>query len=158
VPMLSPLLAVSADMALRGTFLSTAHWPTGGTPIVLAVFAVALAVLLWHGDAATRRTTVAMLVLAVGIYAVIAVGRASFNREETAVTMWRAAQLRYHYVGMIPTVVVVCLALAELGGMGPLRRLPRVPLLLAALAVGAIGYLRSDFHIDDRADVRAYLA
>ena len=155
-PMLPPLLAVSVDTALRGTFLSTAHWPTGGTPIVLAVFTVALAVLLLHGDAATRRVTVAMLVLAAGIYTVIAIGRAPFGRSDVSLT-WLSAQLRYHYVGLIPTVVVVCLALAELGGMGPLRRLPRVPLLLAALAVGAIGYLRSDFRIDDRADVRAYL-
>jgi len=151
-PMLPPLLAVSVDTILRGTFLSTAPWPTGSTPIVLAAFAVALAILLWHGDAATRRTTVAMLVLAAGIYAVIAVGRAPYTRAPLT------AQLRYHYVGMIPTVVVVCLALAELGGVGPLRGLPRAPLLLAVLAAGAIGYLQSDFRIDDRAPVRQYLA
>ena len=155
--MLPPLMAVSVDTALRGTFLSTAHWPTGGTPIVLAAFGAGLAVLLWRGDAASRRVTCAMLALALGIYAVIAIGRAPFNRSDIVMT-WLAAQLRYHYVGMIPTVVVVCLVLRELGRVGPLRALPGPALLLAALALGAIGYLRSDFRIDDRVGVRGYLA
>jgi hypothetical protein len=155
---LPDLLAVSVDTSMSSTFFSAAQWPTGSTPIVLGVFVVGLAVVLWRGDAATRRIAVAMLVLATGIYLVIGLGRAPVGGATDDVMHWLASQSRYHYVGTIPMVVLICLTLATLGGMGPLRAVPRTPLLLAGLAVGTVGYLRSNFAIDARADVRRYVA
>jgi hypothetical protein len=49
------------------------------------------------------------------------------------------AQARYHYVAAIPLVVLICLALQEIGGIGPLRRLPRGALAVTVLALGVWG-------------------
>jgi hypothetical protein len=59
-----------------------------------------------------------------------------------------AAQLRYHYVAAIPVVALLCMALQEIGRVALLRRVPRTPLLLAALALFAWGRTRSSFHVE----------
>jgi len=61
---------------------------------------------------------------------------------------------RYHYVAAIPIVTLICMALQEIGRMGPLRTVPRVPLLLAALALFGWGRARSSFHIELNAGPR----
>jgi hypothetical protein len=70
-----------------------------------------------------------MASLCVGVYLAIAIGRSGGS----LVAM--ATQQRYHYVAAIPIVILVCLALQEIGRIGWLARVPRVPLLLGALIV-----------------------
>jgi hypothetical protein len=65
-----------------------------------------------------------------------------------------AAQLRYHYVAAIPVVALLCLALQTIGQLGVLRRVPRGPLLVAALALFAWGRTRSSFHVELNAATR----
>lgn len=122
-------------------------------PMVLALFAVGVLILLWRGDAAARRAAAAMAILCAGTYLVIAVGRAPLAAYSGGIVA-ASAQLRYHFVGAVPVVVVACLALQQIGRLGPLRRVPRAPLLLAALAFGMWAYRRSEFVVHDNAAAR----
>jgi hypothetical protein len=149
------LVMFSAASTSRSFFFDRSAYPDFPSQVALVVGAAGVVVLLWRGDAATRRVTVAMAVLCSGVYLMIATGRAAFvTPPATFVTS--AAQLRYHYVGAIPLVIIGCLALREVGRMGPLRRVPRALALFAALALGAWGYWHSTFAITGSAPVRAY--
>ena len=150
---LPALLAVSVNASLRSFFFS----PTASNPVAfqatIALFGVGVGILLWQGDAATRRTALAMVALCLCVYAVVAVGRQIFGPP------WQlAVQPRYHYVGSLPIVILACLVLAEVGRLDPHGAVPRIPLLLAALALGAYGWARSDFRVDEHDVSRQYLA
>ncbi len=155
VPMLRELLVYSVASSLRSfaAYSRRAH-PLPGAWITLAVFGVGVLVLLWRGDATTRRAAAAMAVLWVAIYLVIAIGRASLVGLAGSLAA-AAAQRRYHFVGAIPVVIVACLALQQIGRLGPLRRVPRGALLLAALVLGGWTYRRSAFVVNDNARARA---
>jgi hypothetical protein len=157
LPTLYELLGVSVDVSLRSFFFSPADHPTVVTLVTWTLVGTGLVVLVWRGDAATRRVVLAMLALAVGVYGMIAVGRPPVPGSG-ATRQWLAARPRYHYVGGIPIVVLIGLGLAALGRVAWLRTVPRAALVLGVFAVGVVGYLRSDFKIDDHAVCRNHLA
>src|SRR5262249_766000 len=97
-----------------------------------------------------------MAVLCAAVYAVIAAGRAIFFDPKVALSN-TVGQLRYHYLGAIPIVVLTCLALREVGRIGPLRALPRPLLLAVVLVIGGYGYAPSPFRIYDTMFCRIYL-
>jgi len=107
-------------------------------------------VLLWRGDATRRRAACGLVVLTVGAYFVIALGRV--HRPLPGVV--RATQMRYHYAASLPVAVLLCLALREIGGVGWLRRVPRFALLVAALGGFVWSYARSDFGVDRHSNSR----
>ena len=125
-----------------------------GTWVVVIAFEAGVVLLLWRGNAANRRATAAMVVLCGGVYLVIAAGRATLVGLVGGVAE-TAAQRRYHFLGSIPVVVIACLALQQIGRLGPLRRLPRAALLLVILAFGVREYRRSTFLVHDNAQARA---
>jgi hypothetical protein len=153
--MLPDLVAASTDTGLRSFFVSFSgpfSQLAGVAPTVtLALFGAGLLTLLWRGDAATRRTVLAMAILCLGVYASIAVGRSIFAHQRLVIPT------RYHYVGGLPIVILACLVVAHIGRAAPLRAVPPAAFLLAALAVGTYGWARSDFRIDDHGASRAYL-
>jgi hypothetical protein len=155
--MIPDLVTAGVDTALRSFFVSFSgpfSQPAGVAPTVtLALFCGGLLMLLWRGDAATRRAVLAMAILCLGIYVPIAVGRGIYV-DPLVLTI----PTRYHYVGAVPIVVLACLVLAHAGRAAPLRAVPPAAFLLAALALGAYGWVRSDFRIDYHADSRASLA
>ncbi len=156
LPVLRGLVAFSIAATLRGFFFVRRAYPDVAASVAIGAFAAGCLVLLWRGDAAARRAGVAMAALCFGVYAVIAAGRASFfdPRIPSGRTV---GQLRYHYLGAIPIVVLTCLALREVGRNGRLRAVPRLLLLVAALAIGIHGYARSTFRIYDNMLCRLYV-
>lgn len=157
LPTIRGLVAFSTAATLRSFFFSRRAYPDMPASVALGVFAGGCLVLLWRGDAAARRAGLAMAALCTGVYGVIAAGRASFFDPRLAPGM-TVGQLRYHYLGAIPIVVLACLALREVGRIGPMRAVPRLPLLLVALATGIYGYAHSTFRIYDNVACRLYVA
>jgi len=139
------LVGYSASEYTRSFFWAVRAYPDRATQVVIGILAAGLGLLCWRGSVATRRTAVAMVSLCLGVYLVIALGRIGFLGANL-ITL--AAQHRYHYVGAIPIVILVCLAVQEVGRIGWLARIPRMPLLLAALALWAWGFMRSTVRVD----------
>jgi hypothetical protein len=148
------LLIVSITAAL-GSFavFSRGLLPPAAPGVILPLFAAGVVVLLWRGDSASRRAGAAMLLLALGVYFVIASGRAQLVGLAGGVAA-SAAQRRYHFVGAIPIVILACLALQQVGRLGPLRRLPRVLLLVMALGLWTWAFRRAAFVVHDNAPAR----
>lgn len=152
--MVPPLMTV----AIAGTVLGHAFDPNAlsGVAVLAAVLAcvAAVAAVLARGSAGHRRWLLAMVVLALSVYGVLAAGRTSVYGM-FGVSFWRAAaEPRYHYVGTIPVVVLLCLGLQALGGFGRLVALPRGPLVALGVALPVVAYARSTFRIDEHTDVR----
>ena len=139
------LVGYSASEYTRSFFWAVRAYPDRASPLVLGVLAAGLGLLCWRGSEATRRAAVAMVTLCFVVYLVIALGRINFT-PGTLITL--AGQQRYHYLGAIPIVILVCLAVQEVGRIGWLARVPRMPLLLAALALWAWGFMRSPFRVE----------
>ena len=142
------LVAFSASEYVRNFFSAAGAYPDRATPPVVAVLAAGLGLLCWRGSPETRRTAVAMASLCVGVYLSIAIGRSGGDLIRTV------TQQRYHYVAAIPIVILVCLALQEIGRIGWLARVPRVPLLLGALVVWTWGFTRSPYRVELHAGPR----
>jgi hypothetical protein len=143
------LVCFAASEYPRGFFWAGKVYPDRASSIVLALAGAAVAVLAWRGGPSVRRAAVALASLSAGIYFAIALGRTWLLPLPRM-----AAQLRYHYVAAIPVVALLCLALQTIGRLGVLRRVPRGPLLVAALALFAWGRTRSSFHVELNAPPR----
>jgi hypothetical protein len=155
--MLLPLLGVAIGGTTLGHWFDPARFVDSRSWTAIAVFVVGLGILAWRGDARARRTALAMGALAVGVYGVLAVGRA-YGYTVFGVPLARAAaEPRYHYVGTIPIVVLVCLALQQIGRIGRLSAIPRSPLLALGLALPVLAYARSGFEIEEHAAAREYV-
>ena len=145
------LVAFAATEIPRG-FLAAGRrgYPDRFSPWALALVGAGVSVLLWRGDAATRRTAIGLAVLTAGAYLVIAMGRVRLPLPGIVL----ATQIRYHYAASIPLVALLCLALREIGGIGWLRRIPRVALLVGGLGGYIWTYARSDFGVDQHRNAR----
>jgi hypothetical protein len=162
LPPVAEMAAMARELvtfAIASSLGSFAVYSGHGKPpldvrIVPGLFAAGLLVLLWRGHRATRRAAAAMVVLGAGVYLLIAMGRAGLLIAFTGSVAAAAAQDRYYFCGSIPIIVIACLALHEIGRVGPLRHVPRAPLLMAALALGTWTYRRSTFAVHDNAAAR----
>lgn len=153
--MVPAFLGAAVDCGLRSFFFAPASYPSVTTYLVWAAVALGLAGVFWRGDSLERRTTLAMLILALSVYLLIGLGR---QPEGTRTATWLALETRYHYVGTLPVVVVAALAASRLGKVDVLRSVPRVPLILAVFALGIVGRVRSGFRIDEHAQSRVQFA
>lgn len=140
-PMLGHLLAFSVAGAVLG-YLLPAQFPSPASWAAVAAFLAGLVLLLVRGDASTRRATLGLLGLAGCIYLLIAAGRggayAMFNIAPTQA----AGVARYHYVGGLPIVMVLCLILREIGRLPGLSAVPTPVALAAGLGVIVYGIAR----------------
>ena len=155
--MLLPLLAFAVGGSALGHFLEPEHFPDARTWLTIAVFAVGLGFVAWRGDSKARRAALAMAALAVGVYGVVAVGRANVYTTFGVPLARAAAEPRYHYVGTIPVVILLCQALVQIGRIGWLSAVPRGLLLAAGLGLSLAGYARSSFRIDEHRATRDYV-
>jgi hypothetical protein len=153
--MLGALVGVGIAGTMLGHWFEAARFPGAVDWAALAVFAGGLALVAWRGDGTARRTMVAMAVLALGIYGVIAVGRAGVYAFFNANLTFAATGARYHYVAMVPITILLCLILEQLATSRLLARFPRGLVLSVGLGLVAVAYLRSNFHIDEHAHARA---
>jgi hypothetical protein len=146
-PFFGHLLAYSAAGTLLGFFLRGYPAPTAWVGVALLAGGVALVV--WRGGGAARRVALAMVVLWLGTYLVIAAGRAHVYAIFKIPPATAATTARYHYAGLIPVVVLMCTTLQVLGrvlGRRPVAAGAAVALLLG---VWTYGYVRAGFHFDE---------
>ena len=153
-PLAGHLLTHSVAGTLLGFFMP-ADYPHPAASVAVVVFAAGVAFTLWRGDRATRRLVVAMLALCGGLYVMIAVGRAHIYALLGMKTTAAAMVGRYHYAGLVPLVVVLCLVLRQLGASAALRRVPAGLALAAGVALWFSGY-PGNFRIDERRSCRDY--
>jgi len=156
--LLLALLGFAISGTMLGYFFHPQRYPDVRDWLTIAAFVRGLGLVVWRGDWKTRRMALAMVALAVGVYAVIAGGRAGIYEMFGASLTQAATATRYHYVGTIPIAVLLCQILQQVGRIGWLSSVPRGLALAAALAVLVAGYARSDFQIDEHAAARAYVA
>lgn len=155
--MLIPLLGVAIGATALGHWFVPARFVDGPTVTACVLFVLGLGVTAWRGDARVRRTAMAMLILAIGIYGVLAVGRAGPYAVFNVPFVRAASEPRYHYLGTIPVVVLACLALRETGRLGRLVEIPRALLLAAGLALPVLAYASSSFKVEQHVAARKYV-
>jgi hypothetical protein len=129
-------------------------YPSILSDVVVGVSGALLASALWLGDARARRQLLAALALAIGIYGSIAIGRATYHPNFTIAGA--AGQGRYHYVGMIPLAMLLCLSLGQLESRLPRRALSAEALLALWLVVGIAGWAHSSWRIETHAAAREW--
>jgi hypothetical protein len=155
--MVPPLLGFGVTASTLGHFLDAQAYPDARAWGSVIAVALGLGLVAWRGDAGARRAALAMAALSVGIYGVIAVGRASVYANVYRLPLTQVAtEPRYHYMGTIPIIVLLCQILQQVGRIGWVSSIPRDPLLAAGLGLAVAGYARSSIRIDEHAAARAY--
>ena len=155
--MLLPLVGVAVGGVGLGHAFDPRTFVDARTWVTIALLIAGLGLSAWRGDWKTRRTMIAMTALAVGVYAIIAAGRAHVYLMFHYPLAKAAAEPRYHYVGTIPIVILICLVLQEVGRIGWLSALPRGLLLVVGLALQVGAYALSSFTIDQHPSTRTYV-
>jgi hypothetical protein len=160
--MLIHLLSFSLGSLLTGAFVSQLPYPAHWIYAMVLAFAACAAVLTVRGPDDARRRFWACAALALGAYAVIAVGRAPAIAFAMLPTSGAAIWPRYHYVGSIPLAAMSCILLAALAGrVAPSRRWANL-LLATWLVTSAAGWARTrnpiDHHPRDRAEAARAIA
>src|SRR5262249_8160093 len=117
-PMLLPLIGFAVGGAGLGHAFDPGKFVDARTCVMIAVLVLGLGLAAWRGDWKTRRTMIAMAALAVGIYGIVAAGRAHIYIVFHFPLVKAAAEPRYHYVGTIPIVILICLVLQQVGRIG----------------------------------------
>jgi hypothetical protein len=146
--MMIHLLNFSLVSLLTGPFVPVLPYPAPWVYAVVVAFGLAVGALTLGGPDEARRRLWACAVLAVGAYAVIAVGRAPILSFVMLPSSSAAVWPRYHYVGSIPLTVMTCILLGALArgrGMRPRRA---DALLAGWAAVSLLGWARYAHAID----------
>jgi len=144
-------LLYSAAATILAFFMPKAY----PSPAAWATFVGLLAgigLVLWRGGAKARRNTLAMLALWLGVYGMIAGGRANVMALFGVPPAVGGSVPRYHYAGLIPIVALLCLSLQQLGRLPVLRAIPGGVALATGLALLIAGYdvNQASFPIDQR--------
>lgn len=122
--LLVPIMAVhlvvfGLGQLLIGTWLPDVAYP-GPTHVALAAgVGLMMLVALASGAPRDRRAILACLLLGVGAYGIIALGRGMLGGNQPWILASIATQIRYHYAPLVPLVVAGCVALHVL--------VPRLP-------------------------------
>lgn len=138
------LLACGLGTLVTG-FFGTIHVFPPGAWIITGLFAVLGAIVFIRGHAHTRRELLAFTALAVGCYALIAVGRANFFHGDFAPG---AAQARYHYAGTVPFAAMLGIVVTQIIGWLQLRARAQIGLLVLWLLVTGWSYRKSEPFLD----------
>jgi len=152
------LLAFGLTGLVLGFFFSPSDYP-GTASRVVSVVSVAIVVFaLSSRDRRRRHRLAGVLLLAVAMDAIIALGRANLYLASGMTWPAIAQQLRYYYAGLVPLMLAICLvskeALAERG----LGRWASLALLGIWLLIAGSGYAHSSWRIDEHAGIRRYVA
>lgn len=152
--MLLPLIGFAVGGAGLGHAFDPLRFVDAPTWVMIAAMVLGLGLVAWRGDWKARRSMIAMAALALGVYAIIAAGRAHVYIMFHYPLAKAAAEPRYHYVGTIPIVILICQVLQEVGRIGWLSALPRGLLLVVGLALQVGAYGLSGFTIDQHSSTR----
>lgn len=155
--MFGNLVGAGVSGLLGGLLAPGLGIPPGGRVglMLVAVFAVIVASSLRRAGREDRRTVLALLVLAVGCYAVIAAGRSKIDRLGPNLVGLLVTPTRYHYSGAAFLAAALCVALAAL------CRTTRVPARIGSALLGvwlagtAVAWERGALPIDTHEAARA---
>jgi hypothetical protein len=111
-PMFAHLLGFSMAGTILGSFLPGTY-PHPVSVIAIAAFGAGLALAAWRADWPARRAMLAVLVLAGGIYLLIALGRAHVYQLFHVPPAQAASESGFHYAGSVPVTVLLCLVLQQ---------------------------------------------
>jgi hypothetical protein len=150
--MLVHLIAVG----VAGVTLGYVDYPGPLASALAAVFVAGLLVAFQQADAGRRRLLLAAGLLAVAMYGIVAAGRANvFLALGRPLEPWEAATTsRYHYAALLPVVLLLCLALAELGRRLAVAAHVRDAVLAAVLLAVGVRALATARAIDAHGDAR----
>ncbi len=152
VAMLVYLLSFSVTTLFLGFFLLHAKFQDWMPYVISVPYLAAVLIIGAASPSVTRRQLLALLLIAIGCYAMIAAGRATFFNLSTMVRA--VVQPRYHYVGQMPLTIIVALMLSRLAVWVRLRMLWKELLLAAWLGLVAFAFDRADFRIDHHISAR----
>src|ERR1051326_5427230 len=155
--MLRHLIAFAITGVVQGFFFVPNDYPGRASEIVVPLYVAVLLAVLVGSDAATRRRILALVCLCVGVYALVAMGRSNvylmFKVEPAA----SARQPRYHYVGIIPIALLLCMMVAQVTRWTGRRSLVSGLALASWIVVMGQAFVRFAFPIEQRASVKRYV-
>ena len=155
--MLGQLIGFSVTEGVLGYFTVPAAYPDWRTGLTALAVAAALVVVLVRADGETRRRLLAVGLLAVATYGIVAFGRAALYAAFKIAPAKAAIMPRYHYTASLPVVIALALTAQGIGRLGALRAVPRPLVVAVVLAVGAWGYARAGSPITElRENCREY--
>lgn len=155
IEMLGSLLAVGISSIFRGYDFTPLGYPTVQWWLVVAYWSLAWTAFV-VGNPALRRRMIALFLMALAVYGMIALGRANVYLMFGTKPAEAARELRYHYVGSIFVVMAFMLALARVMQWKPLIDLPGA--LLGSWALwNAYFYAGNEWTLKTHADCRVHV-
>lgn len=159
--MLTFLLGYGIVMLIVGHLTSQLAYPGPVAMLVLALFAAGLLITLLTAPWPLKRRLLACVVLVLGCYGIIVVGRAVYfaaaGRPQAFIRPGR-----YHYVAPIPLTLALCVMLAYADQLLRPRPAVRNALLAAWIGVAGLAWFRFgkpvDLHPHARRETAAVLA
>ncbi len=151
--MLAHLLGWGITTLLAGHAAPHLDFPGIAASVLIALFAAALVATLLTAPAPVKRRVLACLVLSIGCYAIIVAGRAAFFAA-AARSQAFIRPPRYHYAGPIPLAIALCVMLAYLDAVYPMRRAVKNGLLLGWIVLAGVVYYRFGKPIDNHLGAR----
>lgn len=159
--MLANIVGWGIASLVVGQAAAVLDYPSLFAYVVIALFGAGVVVTLLTAPGPLRRRLLACLVLCLGCYGIIVLGRAAFfamaGRPQAFIR-----PSRYHYVAPIPLAIALCLILAHAGQRYALRPALKNGLLVAWIAVAGVLYYRFgkpiDHHPHARRETDAVLA
>jgi hypothetical protein len=148
--MLSQLIGFSLTEGVLGYFTVPARYPDWRTGLVVGVVAVGLVVALVQGDRELRQRLLAVGLIAVATYGMVAFGRAALYAAFKIEPARAAIVPRYHYAASLPVIILLALILQTIGQLGPLRAVRRPLVVVVVLAIGVCGYVRAGSPVTER--------
>ncbi len=155
--MLWHLVAFSVTGLIHGFLLAPEHYPSLGSSVTIAFYGAGALAALVTSDGPTRRRLLALAALCLATYGMIAVGRSNLYIMFKVAPYVSARQVRYHYVGLIPVAIALCIVLERIWRWSELRLLSPAIILTAWVVFAAYSFARSDWHIDRRANIREWV-
>src|SRR5262249_14649944 len=149
------LLWYSSAGTILGFFMPQ-QYPSPAAGIALSALVAGTGLLLWRGDARTRRYALGVAALWGGVYPRIPIGSGRIYSLLSVASARAATAGRYRYAGTIPLAVLVCVVVGEAGHLPVLRAVPRSVAVVLLLALVLEGRHASGFRIDTRPYVHDY--
>lgn len=151
--MLGYLVGYGIVTLLIGHLTTRLDYPSMVAFAVIGLFVAALVATLITAPWQVKRRLLACVVLSLGCYGIIVVGRAAFfalaNNPQAFI---RAG--RYHYAGPIPLAIALCIMLAYADTLYPLRRAAKTGLLAGSIGLAGLAYFWVGKPIDHHANAR----
>jgi hypothetical protein len=123
------------------------YYSDGAAYALVGMLVLCGMLVVWRGTTDVRRALAASALLTLACYATIVAGRvAVFNDYSTAIVI---SQPRYHYAGLVPVTIMLCVLLSYVGSQLRLRPPFTSALLALSLVLLIAAYARSGFTVDN---------